>query len=309
VTHRKFRFGIAGRAQTRAAWQDFARQAEDLGFSTLLLPDHFTPHLAPLPALMSAAAVTSTLRFGTNVLDNDFRNPAVLAKEVATVDLLTDGRFELGIGAGWSPSDYEQSGIPFDPGPVRFERLKEAVHIIRASFGPEPVTFAGSHYRVKNLNVLPKPVQQPHPPLLIGASRRQMLRWAAQEADIIGLEDRQWPQRDLRASKIPVANAGEQIALVKQAAGSRFDRIELGILLARIVITDRPREAADTMAAELGLTRDQVLGSASILIGTIDAITEQLQERRDRLGISYPVVFQQAALSGFAPVVARLTGT
>ena len=119
MTDRKFRFGIAGRAQTRAGWQDFARQAEDLGFSTLVIPDHFSAQLAPLPAIISAAAVTSRLRFGTNVLDNDFRHPAVLAKEAATVDLLTDGRFELGLGAGWSPSDYSQTGIPFDGGAVR----------------------------------------------------------------------------------------------------------------------------------------------------------------------------------------------
>src|SRR5215813_14302620 len=126
MSDRPFRFGIAGRAQTRVAWQDFAREAEDLGFSTLVIPDHFTAQMAPLPALMSAAAVTSTLRFGTNVLDNDFRHPALLAKEVTTVDLLTDGRFELGIGAGWSPSDYEQSGIAFESGRVRFARFKEA---------------------------------------------------------------------------------------------------------------------------------------------------------------------------------------
>jgi len=120
MTSHKFRFGIVGRAPTRAGWQDFARQAEDLGFSTLLIPDHFGAQLAPLPAIVSAAAVTNRLRFGTGVLDNDFRHPAVLAKEVATVDLLTDGRLEVGIGAGWSPSDYSQTGIPFEPGPVRF---------------------------------------------------------------------------------------------------------------------------------------------------------------------------------------------
>jgi probable F420-dependent oxidoreductase len=309
VNHRPFRFGIAGRAQTRADWQDFARRAEDLGFSTLVIADHFTAQMAPLPAIMSAAAVTSRLRFGTNVLDNDFRHPAVLAKEAATVDLLTDGRLELGIGAGWSPSDYAQTGIPFDPGSVRFERLKEAVHIIKSSFGAEPFSFTGKHYRVTQLNVLPKPVQTPHLPILIGASRRHMLTFAAQAADIIGLEDRQWPQRDLRASKIPVANAADQVAIVREVAGPRFADIELSILLARIVITDNPRDAADRMATDLGLTREQVMGSASILIGSVEAIADQLVERRATLGISYPVVFQQAAVDGFARVVARLAGT
>jgi probable F420-dependent oxidoreductase len=310
MSERKFRFGIAGRAQTHTGWQDFARQAEDLGFSTLVVPDHFSAQMAPLPAVISAAAVTSRLRFGTNVLDNDFRHPALLAKEVATVDVLTDGRFELGIGAGWSPSDYSQTGIPFERGSVRFERLQEAVHIITASFGAEPVTFTGKHYSMTELNVLPKPMQRPRPPLLLGASRPRMLAYAGQVADIIGLEDQQWPQRDLNAARIPVANAADQVTIVREASGARFDQIEFSILLARIVITDTPREAAADMASTLGLSVEQVLESASILIGSIDSIVEQLEERRDRIGISYPVVFQQAALeAGFARVVARLAGT
>src|SRR4051812_20988995 len=185
IQQHSFRFGIVGRAPTRAAWQDFARRAEDLGFSTLVIPDHFGAQLAPLPAIMSAAAVTSRLRFGTNVLDNDFRHPALLAKEAATVDLLTDGRFELGLGAGWSPSDYSQTGLPFDTGAVRLARLKEAIYIIKSAFGPDPVTFDGTYYSVKDLIVLPKPVQTPRLPLLLGASRRQMLTFAAREADII----------------------------------------------------------------------------------------------------------------------------
>jgi probable F420-dependent oxidoreductase len=306
---RKFRFGFVGRARTRAAWQDVARQAEDLGFSTLVLPDHITGPLAPMPAIAAAAAVTSTLRFGTNVLGNDFRHPAVLAKEVATVDVLSDGRFEFGIGAGWSPSDYAQTGIPFDAGSVRFDRLREAVHILTSALAPEPCTFSGKHYTVKDLNVQPKPVQVPRPPLLVAASRPRMLAFAGQVADIVGLEDQQWPQRDLHSSSIPVANAAEQVATVREAAGARFSQIELSILLARVVITDRPVEATDSMAAELGLTPEQVRGSASILIGSVESIIEQLDERRDRLGISYPIVFQQATLdAGFTRVVARLAG-
>jgi probable F420-dependent oxidoreductase len=309
MSPRPFRFAIAGRASTRADWQDFARRAEDLGFSTLMIPDHFTPQLAPLPAIMSAAAVTSRLRFGTNVLDNDFRHPAVLAKEAATVDVLTDGRFELGIGAGWSPTDYSQTGIPFDSGAVRFERLQEAVQILKGAFGTQPVTFSGKHYHVSELNVLPKPMQA-RLPLLLGASRPRMLRFAAQQADIIGLEDQQWPQRDLHAERIPVADAAQQVAIVREAAGERFEHIELSILLARIIITDQPAQAAEQMANDLGLTSSQVLSSASILIGSLESITEQLQERRERLGLSYPVVFQQAALdAGFSKVVARLAGT
>ncbi|HEX8969452.1 MAG TPA: TIGR03621 family F420-dependent LLM class oxidoreductase [Chloroflexota bacterium] len=306
---RRFRFGIVGRADTRAEWQDFARQAEDLGFSTLLIPDHFTAQFAPLPALMAAAAVTSRLRLGTSVLDNDFRQPAVLAKEAATVDVLTDGRFELGIGAGWSPADYTQTGIPFEAGQVRFDRLREAVHIIRSALSQPSVTFSGAHYQVEDLRVLPRPIQQPHPPLMIGASRRRMLTFAAQVADIVGLEDRQWPQRDLKARRIPVANAAEQVAIVRAAAGERFEHLELSMLLARISVTDRQRAAAEELAARLDLKPEQVLESASMLVGSPDAMVDQLQARRERLGISYYVVSRHAALDGFAPVVARLANT
>jgi alkanesulfonate monooxygenase SsuD/methylene tetrahydromethanopterin reductase-like flavin-dependent oxidoreductase (luciferase family) len=193
---------------------------------------------------------------------------------------------------------------------VRLARLKEAVHIMSAAFGPEPVTFEGTYYSVRELNVLPKPVQSPRPPIMIGGSRRQMLAFAGQVADIVGLEDQQWPQRDLHASHIPVANAAEQVAIVREAAGDRFDQIELSMLLARIIITDHPRDAAADLAASLGLTDEQVLGSASILIGSVEGIVEQLQERRERLGISYGVVFSQAAIEGgFDRVVARLSGT
>ena len=304
---RPFRFGFVGRGRTREEMREVARRTEDLGFSTLLVPDHFSPQLAPLLALLTAAEATNRLRLGTNVLDNDFRHPALLAKEAATLDVLSGGRFELGIGAGWSPSDYEQTGIPFDSGAVRLARMAEALRIIRSAFGPEPLSFEGQHYRVRNLNVLPKPAQ-PRLPILLGASRRGMLELAAREADIIGLEDQQFPMRDL--GRVPrVANCAEQVAIVRRAAGARFDDIELSILVARIEITADQQGMVERVARELDLTTDQVRGSASFLIGSVDAIVEQLQERRERIGLSYPIVFGTAQLDEVAKVVSRLAGT
>src|SRR5436305_7494108 len=164
MNERKFRFGVSGRGETLTHWRDFARKAEDLGYSSLDLPDHFTPQLSPLPALAVAAQVTSRLRFATTMVDNDFRHPALLAKEAATVDLLTDGRFELGIGTGSVPADNEQTGIPFDPPAVRVERIKETLQILRRFFGSDDtVNFSGQHYQIKDLAAYPKPIQRPMP--------------------------------------------------------------------------------------------------------------------------------------------------
>src|SRR3954452_7724480 len=185
--HRPFRFGVSGRGTTQAEWREFARRAEALGYSSLLLPDHFYRQLSPIVALAAAAQSTRTLRLGTLVLDNDFRHPAAMAKDVATLDSLSDGRFELGIGTGSIPADNERTGIPFDPPGVRYERLTETLAILKAHFGPdELVTFTGKHYQVKDLPAFPKPVQS-HVPLMLGARGPRMLRLAGREADIIGV--------------------------------------------------------------------------------------------------------------------------
>ena len=179
---REFRFGVSGQRHTRGEWQELARKAEGLGFSTLLLPDHLGPQLAPLLALQAAAEAAPRLRVGTIVLDNDFRHPAMLAKEAATLDVLTDGRFELGIGAGWMLADYARTGIPFDPPGVRIARLTEAIHIIKRCFEGGPVTFKGEYYQVEELDGFPPPVQQPRVPILIAGSRPRMLRLAARRS-------------------------------------------------------------------------------------------------------------------------------
>jgi len=309
VTPRPFRFGVAGGRPTRDTWLDLARKTDDLGYSTLLLPDHFGPQLAPLPALLAAAAAVPRLRVGTIVLDNDFRHPALLAKEAATIDLMTDGRLELGIGAGWMTADYAWSGLPFDPPSVRVARLTEAVQIIKAYFASDgPITFHGQYYRVDNLQPGPRPVQRPRPPLLIAGTRRRMLTLAAREADIIGLEDHQFADRATGSHHIAVADCAQQVAIVREAAGDRLAQIELNVFAARTVVTDARRSAIDDLATQLQLRPAQVKESPSFLIGSRDAIVEQLQARRERLGISYVMVFDRV-MDAFAPVVARLAGT
>ena len=305
---RPFRFGVAGGRQTRADWLDLAQAAEDLGYATLLLPDHFGPQLAPLPALLAAALATRTLRVGTIVLDNDFRHPALLAKEAATVDLLTDGRFELGIGAGWMASDYTRSGLPFDPPAERVSRLAEAVRIIRAFFAAEgPLTFQGRYSRIDGLEPAPRPAQA-RLPILIGASRPRMLRLAAHEADIVGLEDHQFAERLTGAPRIHVADCAEQVGVVRAAAGPRMADLELSVFAARTFVTDAADDTTQRLADELQLTPEQVRRSSSFLIGSPAAIVDTLQERRERFGISY-VLIHDRAMRDFAPVVARLAGT
>jgi probable F420-dependent oxidoreductase len=300
-----FRFGVSGGRPAREAWLDLARRADDLGYSSLLLPDHFGRQLAPLPALLAAAMATPRLRVGTIVLDNDFRHPAVLAKEAATIDLLTDGRFELGIGAGWMEADYRSSGLPFDSPGLRVARLIEAVHIIKAYFNDEgPVTFSGRFYQVDGLE--PFPPRRPR--LLIAGTRRRMLQLAAREADIVGLEDHQFAERATGSPSVHVADSGEQVAIVREAAGARFADLELNVFAARTEVTDDRCAVVSRLSDQLRLTTPQIDASTSFLLGSVEAIVDQLQERRERLGISYVMIFDRV-MDAFAPVVARLAGT
>jgi probable F420-dependent oxidoreductase len=304
VNPRPFRFGVSGGRRTRQEWLDLARKAEDLGYSTLLLPDHFGPQLAPLPALLMAAAVTSRLRVGTIVLDNDFRHPVVLAKDAATIDLLTDGRFELGIGAGWMPADYQHAGLPFDPPGVRVARLAESVRVLKACFAAEgPLSFTGRFYRLDGLEPFPRR----RPRLLIAGTRRRMLQLAAREADIVGLEDHQFAARAAGDPSPPIASCAEQVAIVREAAGARFPEIELNVFAARTEVTDQRAAAVERLSRQLGLGPAQIEASASFLLGSVDALVDQLQERRERLGVSYIMVFDRV-MDAFAPVVARLSG-
>jgi probable F420-dependent oxidoreductase len=307
---RPFRFGVGcSEATSRSAWVDVAKRAESLGFDVLAISDHFRPQLAPFAALAVAAASTTHLRLATHMIDNDFRHPAVLAKEAATLDLLSDGRFELGLGAGWDRSDYEQSGIAFDAPTVRVERLEESVRIIRALFADGPVTFEGTHYRIAALEGQPKPAQRPGPPIHIGGGRKRVLSIAARHADIVGvhvvLGDEGMRRND--GATLTDAAVAERVRWIRAAAAERWSALELQVLV-YLVALDRPRdEVAADAHARLGIGDDEVSSSPHVLAGSLDEIVERLLERRERFGLSY-VTTNWPNRDAMAKVVARLKG-
>ena len=308
---KRFRFGINARdAKSRAEWHDKARRIEDLGYAVLLVPDHLAAMLATMPAVVSAADATKTLRVGTNVLNNDLRHPVLLAREAATIDLLTDGRFELGLGAGYTRAEYDQAGLRFDRGGVRVERLAEAVTIIKGLLGGDEVTFKGQHYQVTGHRIYPPAVQQPHPPIIIGGNGLRLLTLAAKEADTVNLTGITFTQGgtapDMSGWK--AAGIDERLRLVRTAAGARHDHLELSAQIQRVIVTDKRRAAAEELQRTWKqLTVEEILEAPYVLIGTVDEMVEALHTRRERWNISYFVTFEQY-LETFAPVVARLAG-
>lgn len=310
---RSFRFGVNVRgAKSLVEWRTSARKVEDLGYSVLTVPDHFTDLIAPMPALVSAAEATKHLRIGTTVLNNDLRHPVLVAREAATVDLLTDGRFELGLGAGSIRSEYDEAGLRFDRGATRVDRLAEAVTIIKALLEGEQTNFAGQHYRVCGHAVAPKPVQKPHPPILIGGNGPRLLALAAREADIVGFSGITFRSGGCSPPDLSgwrVSGVDERVRLVHETAGEdRIARLEFNALLQRVVLTDHRRRAAEELASRwTQLTADEILQSPYVLIGTVEQMVEEVLARRQRWGISYYTV-QGPYLDAFAPVVARLAG-
>jgi probable F420-dependent oxidoreductase len=297
-TSRPFRFGVvAGFARSAEEWTARARQVEALGYSTLLVPDGLRYTLAPLPALTAAAAATSTLRVGTYVLANDFRNPVLLAKDAATLDLLSGGRFELGLGVGRpaAAEDNRMLGLAFDPGGVRVARLAESLDLIEPLLAGETATAGGPHYGSAGAQVSPGPVQRPRPPILIAGAGRRLLSLAARRADIVAL--------GLGPTDTEAA-AAERIGWLREAAPERFDRLELNLNL--MAVGDRvPRY----ISAQLGMTAAALAeaGAVSAAVGTTDQVCETILRRRETLGISYVAVGDEL-MDAFAPVVERLTG-
>jgi probable F420-dependent oxidoreductase len=295
---------------TAKSWAEQARKAEDLGYSAVLMPDHFDDQLAPVPALAAVAAATTTLRIGALVFDNDYRHPLVLAKEAATLDLLSDGRLELGMGAGWMKSDYEQSGIPYDRPAARVGRFEEAVAIVKGLLSAEgPFSFAGEHFTITGHSPTPRPVQRPRPPLILGGGGRRVLSIAAREADIVGIN------ANLRAGAVGPEAAADctpdatrrKIAWVREVAGERFDEIELNTLVGFAAITDEPAKVLEPMASAFGIDPADSLHVPLALVGTIDSMTEELTWRREEYGFSY-FALQGDAWEMLAPVVGRLAG-
>jgi probable F420-dependent oxidoreductase len=308
---RPLRFGvITSRAEDGAAWRARARLAEDLGYSTLLMPDHFQDQWGPLVALTVAVEATTTLRVGTLVFDNDYRHPVVLAKELATLDLATEGRVEVGLGAGWKRSDYDEAGIVYDRPGVRIERMTEALQVMRALWSSdEPVTFDGTHYSIHGAVGTPRPHHRGGPPVCIGGGGRRILSVAAREADIVSVNVTLTAGQlgaDAAASAAPDA-FDEKLAWIRDAAGDRLDTIELQCHCPFTMVTPDRETVAAQMGSTFGLSPREALDVPLLLLGSIDELCDTIQARRERYGFTYWIV-PDDAMDAFAPVVARLAG-
>ena len=310
MTKRPFRFSVQEHvAHSARQWRERARAIEAMGYATLYLPDHFGEQMGPIAGLMAAADATTTLRIGTLVFDNDYRHPVVLAKEAATLDLLSDGRFDFGLGAGWMKSDYDQSGIPYNSPGTRIERMAEALEIFKAFFAGGVVSFSGNHYKVEGLEASPAPVQRPHPPIVIGGGGRKMLQLAAREADTVNVNfDLRTGRRDRTTGKTGTAEATEEkLEWIREAAGDRLDSIEIGSWTLFANITDDRDSVASMLAPSMGMEPADVLGIPHVMIGTLEQLADDIVARRDRYGISHVIVPGTSA-DEFAPIVERLTG-
>jgi len=291
-----------------------ARRAESLGFTALVVPDHLIEQLSPIPALATIAAATEHLRIAAFVHNNDLRHPAVLAQDLASLDVLSGGRLDVAIGAGWRRVEYDAIGLPFDPAPVRQARLREAVTVLKGFFGEGPFSFDGEHYTIRELDGYPKPVQRPHPPFFIGGGGRATLALAGREADIVGLAPRVLGGERSDPLSITLAATAEKIEWVREAAGNRFEDLVFNVYpsSAPIVITDDARGEAARVIEHLrgrrpvDLTEDEVLESPHVFIGSVNGLVEKLQMLRERLGISS---FMVGDIDELAPVVERLAGT
>ncbi len=291
---KSFRFGVVSGGNTsRTEWITLARRIEELGYSSLLIPDVMGTPISALTALAVAATATTTLRFGSFVFVNDYRNPALLAREIATLDLLSDGRVELGLGAGNWPNDYQQLGIPFDEAGTRVSRFAEGLSIIKQFFTSETVNFSGKYYTTTALRPIPRPVQQPHPPILIGSGGRRMLTLAAREANIIMPVS----MRGAAASSKD-ASLEEKIGWIREAAGERFEHLELSQAAFGIELTDSPIPAVPPFQRGIPVESRPM---------TTEQAVEELLAQRENLGISY-IQIQERQLENFAPVLAQLNG-
>lgn len=307
-----FRFGVqVGGAASADDWVETARKVESLGFATMTMPDHFTDQFAPMPALQAILSATTTLRAGALVFDNDYRHPAILAKELATMDVLSNGRVDIGLGAGWMISDYEQLGIPYDRPGVRIDRFVEALAVIRGAMAPEPFSFDGEHYVITDYDGHPKPIQAPCPPILIGGGGQRVLTIAAREADIVGVNGTLdagviGPEAIATMTDEAVASKVAIVAEAARAAG-RLDHIEMNIRTFFVSVTDDRAGQLAAMAAMIGVDEAMIAASPFALIGNAAEIIDDLTARRERYGFSYVIVGGENVES-FAPVVAELAG-
>lgn len=312
VALRRFRFGLdVGDNSGRNEFVELVRRADSSGFSVVTGPDHVGSRLAAvLPMLAVATEVSSRIRVSPMVLANDFRHPAVLAKDTATMDILSEGRFELAIGTGWIKHQYEAAGVQYDPPGTRVDRLEEAIAVIKGCWSGEPFSFEGDHYQVSGITC-PRPFQRPHPPVLIAGGGPRMLKIAGREADIISIAPLTPGSSTFDRFGHDLTKSGDRVAgqldWIRQGAGPRFDDIELSVVAHHVAVTENAEQARQELAAETETSHDDVASSPHVLIGPTSAMVESLLERRERHGISY-MVFDSADLDAIEPVVAKLAG-
>jgi probable F420-dependent oxidoreductase len=305
---RRFRFGVEMLGPFDGmTWTDSARHLEQLGYSTLFVPDHFHNGLGPITAMATAAMATTELVVAPMVLACDFRHPAVLARELASIDLLSGGRLEVGLGAGYNPLDYRRSGIQHDPPGVRVDRLIEHTTVLRALFDQGPVTFAGQHYRIDDLDGTPKPARTGGPPIIIAGGGRRLLTFAAQHADIIGVNPSLPAAPDASTARDALPDAiDRKFELIRTSAGERFDQLEFTSWISVAAVTHDLSELRARLQSRYG-DADQALRSPIVLAGSVGQIVDELVRRRERWGYSY-IALQSGQTEAFAPVVAELAG-
>ena len=310
-----FRF-LAGATEPVSAHQfvERIRRAEAAGFDTIVFPDHVVPQLAPVPAMAMVAALSDRLRIAPFVINNDLRHPAVLGHDLATLDLLSNGRLDVAIGAGWNKPEYDAMGLAYDLPATRVERLAEAVTVLKGYFGDDPFSFAGTYYSITELDGQPKPVQRPHPPFMIGGGGRRVLELAGREAQIVSLAPRAGREGRGDNASLSWEATVEKVAWVREAAGDRFDELELNVYPSRVSprITDDARsairDAADEIGAWTGERPEEAMmrDSPHIWIGSLDELAEKAQRLRAELGISSLMLGEVDEL---APLVERLAET
>lgn len=312
---RPFRFAADGREPGSAREVgERARRAEGIGYSALVVPDHLLDQLSPVPGMAVIAAATTSLRISAFVVNNDLRHPAVLAQDLASLDVLSEGRLDVALGAGWNEPEYRAIGIPFEPVGTRVSRLTEAVTVLKGCFGPGPFSFSGEHYTITEYDAGPKPVQQPHPPFLVGGGGRRTLQLAAREANIVGLAPRILAGQRPDPYSLTWAATEEKIGWVREAAGARFADLELNIYPSTwpATVTDDLRGEARRVIERLRertgveLSERDVIDAPHLFIGSVNRLVEKFTELRERLGISS---FMVGGIDDLAPVVERLAGT
>lgn len=327
MSHRPFRFSLQSfNTDSPKSWRNLIVKTQDLGYSTFFLADHFlssgaaldsTGHppqmLGATPAIAMALAQTTTLRVGCRVFCNDYRHPITLIKEAATMDYLSQGRYEFGLGAGWIKNEYEAVNLPFDKFPERFARFAETVEAYKAFMSGEELEIDGETLKWSGFFGTPAPTQSPHPPIMIGGGSKKILTYAGQHADIVSLNFNN------RTGALGVEGMGsgmaeataKKIQWIKDGAAGRFADIELEIGAYTTIVTDQPEATATAIGQAMGFSAQDIMQHPHCLIGSVDFICDELQRRREQYGISYVSVMDDGSnnmVEAFAPVVARLAG-